>query len=515
MPPLSETPWHPLPLTTPIRGAPPLLLQSTFTSSTYTILLTDLVHIWSTTASKRAILALADTFQSSIDPTETSQLTILLTKLESALSLASAHTDVTLTSTYTGDLQIHTSTELPPPLKELKWVFILTRLPDAEFTNLFLLPVLSVVSTLADQVESLVRVVKDKDKIIERLTDQVAEQGLDVKNLLGGGRARRRGLERFEVEAWREDYIQEGEKRVGEVVKEVFGEGARCGEAPGVRGLGMVEGWWTTIEEDGNKPKVEKRESSERPRRADDGIRSLTRDISPRRIASPKRERTSGDLSPPKRMKFGDSDDEDNDFAVQKTPPPKSYHAFTLKKPSPPPKPVAPEPGDTASDSDTLDLPPPRKFAKKPSPPPIPRRSVDEPRRYTPVAAATAADEETEDSDTVVVPSVSKTKQKMVIGGKKKPVVVPDDTEDEEVEQPKEVKKVVGKIGRIGKPKIESDRGGPSTVAKPPTPPPPPPAPREPTPEENEDEKADRKRRELEKELEAKKKAPAKKKRKF
>lgn len=73
-----------------------------------------------------------------------------------------------------------------------------------------------------------------------------------------------------------------------------------------------------------------------------------------------------------------------------------------------------------------------------------------------------AADEETEDSDTVVVPSVSKPKQKMVIGGKKKPVVVPDDTEDEEVEQPKEVKKVVGRIGRIGKPKTESDRGGPS-----------------------------------------------------
>lgn len=254
--PLRNTPWHPLPLTTSIRSAPPLLLQSTFTPTSYTLYLTDLTSVWSETLSKRDILTRAEKEGTSIDPSEDlSQLKILLGKLQHAVVKQDDDVDLELTSTSAptrGEcvLKLKTTTELPAPLRPLTWVFKLQPLPRVQYTNLFVLPLFSCISTLQDQTESLLSTIKDKDSLIERLTDQLKEHNLDVKNMLGGGRARRRGLERFDEEAWRGDYGGEGERRVGEVVKDVFGGNGLREVGGGVRGLGEVEGWWKNVEDD-------------------------------------------------------------------------------------------------------------------------------------------------------------------------------------------------------------------------------------------------------------------------
>lgn len=251
--PLRNTPWHPLPLTRPIRSAPPLLIQSTFTPTSYTLHLTDLTSVWSETLSKREILSRAEKESTAIDPSEDlSQLKILLEKLQHAVVKQDDDVDLELTSAPAkgeGVLKLKITTELPAPLRPLTWVFRLQSLPRVQYTNLFVLPLIGCISTLQDQIESLLSTVKDKDNLIERLTDQLKEHNLDVKNMLGGGRARRRGLEIFDEETWRADYGGEGERRVGEVIKDVFGGNGLREVGGGVRGLGEVEDWWKSVDD--------------------------------------------------------------------------------------------------------------------------------------------------------------------------------------------------------------------------------------------------------------------------
>ncbi|KAG0130631.1 XRCC4-like factor-domain-containing protein [Tuber indicum] len=256
--PLTKTPWHPLPLTIPNRSAPPLLLQSTFTSTTYTIHLTDLVNIWSESLSKREILARAERNNTAIDPSEdVSQLPILLEKLEYALG-RKRDDDAVDVEIFLGKsgLRLKATVELPKPLGDLKWVFELQPVGGVELVNLLVLPYLSEVATLRDMVESLMTVVKEKDTVLERLVEGMGEAGMDVRAMVGGGR-RRRGLEKFDAGRWRGEFLG-GDRRAGEVVSEVFEQNSER-EIPGVKGLGGEAGeWWRGLDEDGGGEEKEK-----------------------------------------------------------------------------------------------------------------------------------------------------------------------------------------------------------------------------------------------------------------
>ncbi|KAG0636751.1 XRCC4-like factor-domain-containing protein [Tuber brumale] len=257
--PLTKTPWHPLPLTIPNRSAPPLLLQSTFTSTSYTIHLTDLVNIWSESLSKREVLARAERNSTAIDPSEdVSQLPILLEKLEYALGRRRDDdaVDVEILLGRSG-LRLKATIGLPKPLGDLKWVFELQPVGGVELVNLLVLPYLSEVATLRDMVESLTTVVKEKDTVLERLVEGMGEAGMDVRTMAGGGR-RRRGLEKFDVGRWRGEFLG-GDRRAGEVVSEVFEQNSEQ-EIPGVKGLGGEAGeWWRGLDEDGDGEEKEKK----------------------------------------------------------------------------------------------------------------------------------------------------------------------------------------------------------------------------------------------------------------
>ncbi|RPA97452.1 XLF-domain-containing protein [Choiromyces venosus 120613-1] len=567
--PLTKTPWHLLLLTIPNRSAPPLLVQSTFTSTTYTIHLTDLVNIWSESLSKREILARAERNSTAIDPSEdVSQLPILLEKLEYALGRKRDDDVVDVEILLgKGGLRLKTTIELPKPLGDLKWIFELKPVGGVQLVNLLVLPALSEVATLRDMVESLMTVVKEKDIVLERLIEGMGEAGIDVRTMVGGGR-RRRGLEKFDVGRWRGEFLG-GDRRAGEVVSEVFGHDSEQ-EIPGVKGLGGEAGeWWKGLDEDGEEEKERK------PRKKVEKGEGVQKRF----------------LQKPVPAKPA-SDTDDDEFEVQKTPPRASKRApQSVKKPqsiSPPPfrrKLKSPTPprvhhaqDETASEDDNFDVglpalrklptfyisksmspskisPPPTKrvigkiggVGKTASPSPVPldipmadtEETGDEDDAWLSVNKGKGKEKETETNDDKPASRAVNKGVKIVIRGRKS---TPELTHEEEKTAP--VKKTIGKIGKIGWRKIgvgenmmakgEDMAPSGSAVSYPfhkfgevplndfqsriPTPPlmPPEQSVEEEAEEgEDEDEKADRKRRQLQKELEAKKKAPVKKKRKF
>ncbi|CUS08769.1 unnamed protein product [Tuber aestivum] len=551
--PLTKTPWHPLPLTTPNRSAPPLLLQSTFTPTTYTIQLTDLVNIWSESLSKREILARAERDSTTIDPSEdVSQLPILLQKLEYALG-KKGDDDAVDVEMFLGKsgLRLKTTIELPKPLGDLRWVFELTPVGGVELANSLVLPFLSEVATLRDMVESLMTVVKEKDTVLERLVEGMGEAGVDVRAMIGGGR-RRRGLEKFDVSRWRGEFLG-GDRRAGEVVSEVFGRDSGQ-EIPSVKGLGGEAGrWWRGLGEDGDGE-----ESGKKPK---------------------KRFETSGAAAERRLQKpvaaKPDSDTDDDEFEVRKTPPrvlertPQSINkpqsisppSFRRKLKTPSPSRAHHAQDETASEDGDIDVsfPPSRNPAspyvsKLISPPKIspPRtkrvigkiggvrkpaipnpeplgvpaagadETGDEDDAWISVNKGKGKEKETETNDDIPASRAVNKGVKLVIGGWK-----PTPNLAHEEEKKGTVKKSIGKIGNAGGRQTgpgermvtgkDGQRAPSGSASRVPTPPllPPGEGVRDAEEEEDGDEKADRKRRQLQKELEAKKKAPVKKKRKF
>ena len=79
--------WQPLDVGTSADAhLPPLLISKTFEANSYTIYLTDLTHIWVESLDHAGMLRRAEEENTSIDPTDSSQLRILLNKLALALS---------------------------------------------------------------------------------------------------------------------------------------------------------------------------------------------------------------------------------------------------------------------------------------------------------------------------------------------------------------------------------------------------------------------------------------------
>ncbi|KAL7272867.1 hypothetical protein RUND412_004300 [Rhizina undulata] len=324
MHPLQKTSWHPLPLSSPIRSAPPLLIQTHFTSSSYTVHLTDLTRIWSESLSKREILSLAEKEDTSIDPSEDAgQLRVLLQRLEQSLIKVDNDIDVELSSLEpkndqkTGELRLKTIHVLPSPLRSLVWTFRLKPMEIVQFTNLFVLPLIGLASVHKEQVESLVSNLHDKDVIIAKLMEHL-DGKVDIKSILGGGRARRRGLENFEVERWREDFGDGGDRRVGEVVKDVFSSGME--ETGHVKALWEeADTWWRGV-------KGDEEEEEPKPRRSKGQSKAIKVSSPPSRNAGKQMEseptrQIEAVMERNKAAQWSETENEEDEFEVQKTPP--------------------------------------------------------------------------------------------------------------------------------------------------------------------------------------------------
>lgn len=186
--------WHELQI--PSRQQCPKLFYSFSTSEdSFIFLLTDLISIWDCSLDKAGILGEAARQHTSVDPSVSSdQFQVLLSKLRKGLNDGN-NTLVRDTGGNSQTLLLWTSINLPHPLKPLEWTFTLRLQSSAELAERILHPSLHEVSVSQDKINSLLRIIKDKDHVISRLLDRIGNSAVDLGLIFPGisGFASRKG----------------------------------------------------------------------------------------------------------------------------------------------------------------------------------------------------------------------------------------------------------------------------------------------------------------------------------
>ncbi|KAK0356564.1 hypothetical protein LTR02_012378 [Friedmanniomyces endolithicus] len=202
------------------NGIPQLLIKAKLDSSGYTIHLTDLSQIWGETLTKRGIRKRADLDDCSIDPGEgDDQYQILLDKIQQALD---QHDGTSLSlgtiKGVEGGLTVILSAPLPSPLPALKWQIQLSPLPSTALESLLIRPLLKHAQSGQTRIQSLLRELVEKDRVISKITDRLETSGNDLTTVFPGvsnikisrKKSQReqlarhvRGLGDFDVNAWR------------------------------------------------------------------------------------------------------------------------------------------------------------------------------------------------------------------------------------------------------------------------------------------------------------------------
>ncbi|KAI9847737.1 MAG: hypothetical protein M1837_001985 [Sclerophora amabilis] len=307
--------WKTLPLASKSASIPPLLMKSAFTTSGYSISVTDLTNIWSESLDRRAIIRRALNEDTSIDPSEDAgQLKILIGKIGSALDgERGTSLDVSGCSAENA-LILKISSLLPAPLQPLEWSAQLTLMPQRTVTNELLLPTLGAHMTLKVLISSLLDQLKEKDHVIGKFVDKAEPAGMDLgvvfpstANLKSGKRVPSRsaaakvvkGLGVFDENKWM-DEIGGNLSRdfdLQEALDTIFGdsEDSSTTKISSIKPRDFPQNWWT-------RPKT--------PPAAQDA--SYENDQPPPRIGD-----TGSGLSQPQ----APGKDSDDEFQLQQSPP--------------------------------------------------------------------------------------------------------------------------------------------------------------------------------------------------
>lgn len=178
--------WRNLDAVTEIT--PSLLVRTQFSASGHEIALTDLSHIWQTSATKDEVVQQASEIGSSIDPgQDDEQFNIFLSKIESAitgedgttLELRNADKDGTF-------IAIDLSAKLPRPLPPFTWTLNLQLLPRQDTERLLISPLLRQASQLQQQIQQLIAELHDKDRVISKICDRLETSGNDLTTVFPG-----------------------------------------------------------------------------------------------------------------------------------------------------------------------------------------------------------------------------------------------------------------------------------------------------------------------------------------
>lgn len=175
--------WGLLALPSTFNDIPPLLVNFHFGPTGYTILLTDLTHIWSETLNRRDVIRRAFQENTSIDPSEDShQFQILLDRVRGALF---GHNGTILELRHLGDrkLALVVSSPLPAPLRQLQWPLFLSPADPTLLTTEFVVPLLERYAQQARRVESLLTHLKEKDHVITKLVDKLESSSVEVSTV--------------------------------------------------------------------------------------------------------------------------------------------------------------------------------------------------------------------------------------------------------------------------------------------------------------------------------------------
>ena len=241
---------------------PHFLISATFEADSYTIYLTDLTNIWIESLDHAAILLRAEEQNTSIDPTDASQLHILLRKLGSALSSdpkskLSLHID-DISGRVRPGITLNLSIELPGGLAPLEWAINLAAAPQSVLMSQLTMPLIQAQHGRVREIESLKEVVKEKDHVIQRLMDKIETHGIDLvqvfpQAITKGGRKvdkarveeKVQGLRQFDIEAWKKDLTDDWPTNTAQLLQNVFtGDTDVCQE---IGTSTFEENWWARI----------------------------------------------------------------------------------------------------------------------------------------------------------------------------------------------------------------------------------------------------------------------------
>lgn len=157
--------------------------------------LTDLMALWRCDLDRYDINAEAERQHASIDPSEsTSQLVVLLSKMRQSLQ----NGDNLLTQDGKKSSQallLTTTIDLPRPLKPLLWTFTLSSQNASEIAEQILRPCLHEMAVGHEKLQSLHRIIDEKDHVISKLLDRIGSSAVDLSLIFPGisGLAPRKG----------------------------------------------------------------------------------------------------------------------------------------------------------------------------------------------------------------------------------------------------------------------------------------------------------------------------------
>ncbi|KAH7403279.1 XRCC4-like factor-domain-containing protein [Cadophora sp. MPI-SDFR-AT-0126] len=305
--------WHALPLSMS-AGAhlPPLLMSTAFTASSFAVHLTDLTHIWSENLNRATIVQRSREEGTSIDPSETGQLKIFLEKIK--LGLAGGK-GTALALTINGDpdrpsLVLSVSVNLPGGLQPLQWPVRLSAAPQTLLTSHLTMPLLQKQHVHMQEMAGLMDVLKDKDHVIQKLLDKLEEQGTELGQIFpqAAGKVGRkvdrkkaedkvRGIARFDVDAWRQGLSNEQPEDVSKLISDVLSAQTDIASTEFPAGSEEQENWW-------------------------DDIKGLTVHLDSGKISTKGPSKTNKSKSQPILLDKDETQQEDDAFQTQSTPPP-------------------------------------------------------------------------------------------------------------------------------------------------------------------------------------------------
>ena len=249
-------------------GRPVLLIKYEVETTGYVVYVTDLVHVWQETMTRRSILSRAlDMERISVDPTAgDDQFKLFLDKIKCALDGEQGTLRKLLPNRERDDFILELRVKLPGGLEPLEWNVSLAQKPgDVLFQQLFL-PAFEQSLHAQTQVQSLLTHLGEKDHVISRLVDKLESSGTDLTNVFPGAHALRGskatirgilfrsvpGLSSFEELQWRQNMDQRTFATSTDLFKHVF---ANLEDSELAKSWKSPDHWWTRLDATGQELK--------------------------------------------------------------------------------------------------------------------------------------------------------------------------------------------------------------------------------------------------------------------
>lgn len=165
-------------------GLPKLSTKFTASEDGYIIYLTDLTHVWKESLSAAEISRRAEKDCCSINPADdTSQLRILLTKIESALHGGEGTSVHFESKNVADDLHIVVTAGLPKPLAPLVWHTQLQRSAPSELKTAIVVPLLRLAQEQYAESQRLLMELRNKDHVIDKLLDRMESANVHLDSV--------------------------------------------------------------------------------------------------------------------------------------------------------------------------------------------------------------------------------------------------------------------------------------------------------------------------------------------